>query len=855
MTLRTTLTAFAVAAAGAFSNLSATEPQLHNFANYNVRYVNPNNGDTGEKHWSERGTYVARIVKDYDFDVVGMQEVTGRNGGKSVNSSTGRSQLEDLKAWLSDYTFLAWERSGNNNAKDYSYNVLAYKTSRYECLQSGCFWLSPTPDTPSAGWDPDPQFSGIWRTCGWAKLKVKDSGEIFYFAVTHCNYGPSLDGQNSGELISKRLDAIAGNYPVVLVGDFNMRRSEHQAAYRGYAANFYDAALTAKENYCLPTTNPSTTVTGQNWYPVTSSLMSGSEFDFCFYRNVEVQRRHIITENFGRSVNPSDHFPILMRCTLLGEKAPQTVHVDADAAPGGDGSAAHPFSTIADGLSAAGIRGTVKVAEGTYAERVVLPASMTVEGGYDAAFAKVTGRTVVDGSAMDDSPVCVADYHSLTLSDFEIKNYSSAKMATDGALRFNGQHLNLANVRFDNNSSFNTGGALNVLSGGNLSIADCTFNNNSAGETGGAVSAKISGGFTTAGCTFDGNSAKSGGALALNDAEDLLIRNSAFINNKSRNNGTVYLRGCPSASKYTIVNSTFAANTLEAPSGLPAVTRKFGGTAICTDFETDTRLNIAHITATGNTATFAGSNKANFNGSAVNFFGQGRLNMANSIVAANSSDIACSDLWLGEAALAEKSRFNIFSCPTSVSYTCDGTDFTAADAASAVNAMASLLDGKVKDGKFIPVAAIHGNGTTPIVAPVGTAFAGKDVAVLTTYQRMLETQFNQDIDGNGTIGGVLTTDQCGNKRADKSMPGAAEYVEYSGIEATITESAVSLTRLSADSYVLTGLRAPAAIVSISGTVLATMNPDADGNASVSLEGMQRGIYFITTESKSFKILK
>ena len=57
----------------------AEEPGVHRFATYNIRYVNANNGDTGDKLWANRRTAVTNIVKDYDFDIVGFQEVTGNN--------------------------------------------------------------------------------------------------------------------------------------------------------------------------------------------------------------------------------------------------------------------------------------------------------------------------------------------------------------------------------------------------------------------------------------------------------------------------------------------------------------------------------------------------------------------------------------------------------------------------------------------------------------------------------------------------------------------------------------------------------------------------------------------------------
>lgn len=309
----------AVATAALAFSLSVSAQQgsdgTHRFASYNVRYVHPKNGDVGERAWSDRGPYVVKLIKDYDFDIVGMQEVTGRNGGISVNPATGRSQLEDLKAWLPDYTFSAYERYGEELAKDYSHNAIAFKTNKYELLDRGCFWVRPDYSTPGPGWDSD----GIWRTVGWNKLKVRDTGEIFYFCVTHVNYGPTMDGLNGGKVITKAIAEIAGDAPVVLVGDFNMRRMDHINAYRNYITYFQDASLTTPVNVCLPESNGQTAITAQGWKLLGSDDFAGSEYDYVFYRNITPLERHVITENYGRSVNPSDHFPTLV-IARLGKK-------------------------------------------------------------------------------------------------------------------------------------------------------------------------------------------------------------------------------------------------------------------------------------------------------------------------------------------------------------------------------------------------------------------------------------------------------------------------------------------------------------------------------------------------------
>ena len=84
----------------------AEEAGVHRFATFNVRYTN-DASDTGDKLWANRRTAVTNIVKDYDLDIVGMQEVTG----KKINNTV---QLTDLKNLLPNYTSYDVERDGNN---------------------------------------------------------------------------------------------------------------------------------------------------------------------------------------------------------------------------------------------------------------------------------------------------------------------------------------------------------------------------------------------------------------------------------------------------------------------------------------------------------------------------------------------------------------------------------------------------------------------------------------------------------------------------------------------------------------------------------------------------------------------
>ena len=135
----------------------AEEAGVHRFATYNVRYVNANNGDTGEKLWANRRTYVVQNIIGFDFDIVGLEEVTGNN----KDASTGKSQPQDLRDMLTGYADYSVEREGKN----YSYNSIFYKKSKYTLLDKGRFYVNEHPETPGTGWDGD-----ISRTCIWLHL-------------------------------------------------------------------------------------------------------------------------------------------------------------------------------------------------------------------------------------------------------------------------------------------------------------------------------------------------------------------------------------------------------------------------------------------------------------------------------------------------------------------------------------------------------------------------------------------------------------------------------------------------------------------------------------------------------------
>ncbi len=864
-----------LAAANIFTISAAVgSEELHNFANYNIRYTN-NSDDTGERLWSARGSYVMQIIKDYDFDIVGMEEVTGRTGQYSVNPLTNTSQLQDLQAGLKDYTLLTYERDGAAANKDYSYNVIAYKTNKYECLANGCFWISPTPEKPSVGWDPN---YTIKRTCAWAKIKVKSSGEIFYFAVAHCNYGPSLDGPNGGNLVANRLSKMAGNLPIILVGDFNMRRDDHKEAYREYTQWFSDAALTAEKKSCLPESNGMTSGTAQNWYPVTSSQFTSTEYDFAFYRNMNVAERYIITENYGRSVNPSDHFPILMRCRL-GHKG--KIYVNNKVLDTGDGSITLPYNNITAAVNNAVAGDTIFVSEGKYKESLSIASPAVIIGGYDASFKSIKGYSELDGDINGDdasgvqsdniSNLITANYVGLNLNNFILRNAYSASKATDGALVAGGAELRLNNASFEKNTA-NVSGAGIIAQCRYIKLDSCKFNSNNASESGAGALLYATDNIDINKCLFDSNIAKYGSALYLLDTSYLRLSNSTFSNNANKQFGAFYFPtntsdktfgsykflASANASNISLYNNTFANNILSSPTGLPILTTKFGGAAIYAQFaDANILFNIAHTTITGNTSTFAGTTKSNYGGSAVRIYG-GKITLMNNIIAGNYSEGSYSDIFKDDASVISKDQYNIISASNTTNISLNTLDFKTDSYDACVNALPSTLDGTVKDGKFV-ANIIDNGGDIPTVKIISKQFAGNNIAVLSQFLRYIETSFSLDLNDDGKIGGALLYDERGANRESLSVPGSCEYIETTGIEAVTNNQAIlELIRLDGNRFRIIkhngdNIGGAIRVYNMSG-VLITEQLINNIDSIIDLSSFENGIYIISSNGINKKVL-
>lgn len=179
--------------------ISCSKPMYVNVMTFNIRLDHA--GD-GPNNWQYRKDAAAKVVKLYDVDIMGGQEVLN-------------NQLNDFLERLPEYAAIGVGRDDGKNKGEYS--PLLYKKDRFTVEKSGTFWISQTPDIAgSMGWD-----AAYTRVASWAVLKDKKSGKNIFAINTHLDHMGLTARREGANLLINKINELANGLPVVLTGDFN----------------------------------------------------------------------------------------------------------------------------------------------------------------------------------------------------------------------------------------------------------------------------------------------------------------------------------------------------------------------------------------------------------------------------------------------------------------------------------------------------------------------------------------------------------------------------------------------------------------------------------------------------------
>lgn len=249
-------------------------------ASYNIRCDVVADDKSGNS-WEIRKYPLIDLIFEKDFDMVGIQEPY-------------QNQIDDLNDLLDGY--------GNVSAPYATKSFLAiyFKNNKFKVLDEGMFWLSETPDRKSMGWDADE-----YRIVHWAKFSHLNSGIKFYCFNSHYYWKRVTARKNSGPLTAKMIEEIAGNKPVIFLGDLNSTPNTSQI--KSLSRKLNDAY----ENSTIKPVGPENTNLGGGKFAGNPH----NRIDYIFVsQNIKVLDFYTYDDKYENSDGefryPSDHLPI-----------------------------------------------------------------------------------------------------------------------------------------------------------------------------------------------------------------------------------------------------------------------------------------------------------------------------------------------------------------------------------------------------------------------------------------------------------------------------------------------------------------------------------------------------------------
>lgn len=167
---------------------------------FNIRLGVANDG---KNRWDLRKELVVETIREYNPDLLGLQEVFPM-------------QEEYLRENFPEYSY--YGRSRLVDPKEGEACSVMFRKDRFEPIEQETFWLSETPEEPgSKSWD-----SSLPRIANMISLQDKQAGgKKLVLINTHFDHRGKVAREEAAQIIRRRVTELKKGTPVVITGDFN----------------------------------------------------------------------------------------------------------------------------------------------------------------------------------------------------------------------------------------------------------------------------------------------------------------------------------------------------------------------------------------------------------------------------------------------------------------------------------------------------------------------------------------------------------------------------------------------------------------------------------------------------------
>lgn len=260
----------------------AADPTAINVISFNIRNAHAPDGDNA---WPNRSELFFRTIRAHNPDLLGMQEVVQR-------------QLDETRQALPEYDHVGVAREDGKQQGEYA--PLFYRRDRFELIETGTWWLSPTPAVVgSVGWD-----AALTRIATWARLRDKASDQPLLVINTHFDHVGVTARLESAKLLREKTKAEAGK--VLVMGDFNCDDDDAP-----YLAMIEGGFLVDSYRQIVKQAGPD-----EATFHAFNGNTNGKRIDFIFTRGFTTEAATIDRTRDGKRC-PSDHDAVTARVRMM----------------------------------------------------------------------------------------------------------------------------------------------------------------------------------------------------------------------------------------------------------------------------------------------------------------------------------------------------------------------------------------------------------------------------------------------------------------------------------------------------------------------------------------------------------
>lgn len=251
----------------------------------------------GQPQTNGRRLRALAVIGANDPDLLGVQE--------SI-----LIQTDDLRSELSDYDYVGVGREDGVNQGEQ--NGIFYRRSRFTQRNSGHFWLSETPNAPGTTFATSFD-SGNPRMVTWVMLNDLLTGSPLMVVNTHWSLNQSAR-QQSAALIRDRVFSLAGEIPMIVMGDLNTTETSPEFQLLRDGENSDDGLLVDAYRQVHPPSNQERTF--HNY----SGGTLGSRIDHILFSDRDfVALDATIDRTTYNGLYTSDHYPVTARLQIVPE--------------------------------------------------------------------------------------------------------------------------------------------------------------------------------------------------------------------------------------------------------------------------------------------------------------------------------------------------------------------------------------------------------------------------------------------------------------------------------------------------------------------------------------------------------